>query len=136
MDMWFMRALGRLAGSLPKFDEKLFPQQVDRFRNAMKLRGEASAGFMHISHPQNWRLLQSSQMNAQFRLHARCKKPITARSPRIVTLVVEIGSAKSGKTNLAASTKAEVGFGRRTVFAQVIRLQWWHVRLIHDAVLE
>jgi hypothetical protein len=28
MDMWFMRTVGRLAGTLPAFDEKLFPKQV------------------------------------------------------------------------------------------------------------
>jgi hypothetical protein len=35
MDMWFMRTVGRLAGTLPAFDPVLFPKQVAKLRAAL-----------------------------------------------------------------------------------------------------
>ncbi len=39
MDMWFMRLVGRLTGSLRKFDPDLFKTQLSRFRSALKEEG-------------------------------------------------------------------------------------------------
>ncbi|CAB4180599.1 RelA/SpoT [uncultured Caudovirales phage] len=39
MDMWFMRLVGRLTGSLRKFDPELFKTQLSRFRNAFEEEG-------------------------------------------------------------------------------------------------
>lgn len=44
MDMWFMRTVGRLAGTLPAFDPVLFPKQVAKLRAALAETGEAERG--------------------------------------------------------------------------------------------
>ena len=44
MDMWFMRTVGRLAGTLPAFDEKLFPKQVAKLRVALQQTGDVGRG--------------------------------------------------------------------------------------------
>lgn len=44
MDMWFMRTIGRLTGTLPAFDPAKFEKQITRFRNAFKERGKKEAG--------------------------------------------------------------------------------------------
>jgi hypothetical protein len=44
MDMWFMRTVGRLAGTLPAFDPVLFPKQVAKLRAALAETGEAGRG--------------------------------------------------------------------------------------------
>ena len=44
MDMWFMRTVGRLAGTLPAFEPNKFAKQVDRFRKALTERGAKSKG--------------------------------------------------------------------------------------------
>jgi len=44
MDMWFMRTVGRLAGTLPAFDPVLFPKQVAKLRAALAETGPASVG--------------------------------------------------------------------------------------------
>ena len=44
MDMWFMRTVGRLAGTLPAFDEVLFPKQVAKLRAALAETGDSSKG--------------------------------------------------------------------------------------------
>ena len=44
MDMWFMRTVGRLAGTLPAFDPVLFPKQVAKLRAALAETGPASEG--------------------------------------------------------------------------------------------
>jgi hypothetical protein len=44
MDMWFMRTIGRLTGTLPAFDRAKFDKQLDRFRNAFKERGKKEEG--------------------------------------------------------------------------------------------
>jgi len=44
MDMWFMRTVGRLAGTLPAFDPILFPKQVAKLRAALAETGEAGRG--------------------------------------------------------------------------------------------
>jgi hypothetical protein len=44
MDMWFMRAVGRLAGTLPAFDPVLFPKQVAKLRAALAETGPAERG--------------------------------------------------------------------------------------------
>jgi len=44
MDMWFMRTVGRLAGTLPAFDEKLFPKQVAKLRVALQQTGDVGKG--------------------------------------------------------------------------------------------
>ena len=49
MDMWFMRTIGRLAGTLPAFDEKLFPKQVAKLRAALQETGDADKGLYAAS---------------------------------------------------------------------------------------
>ncbi len=49
MDMWFMRTLGRLAGTLRAFDEVLFPKQVAKFRAALQQTGDAGTGLYAAS---------------------------------------------------------------------------------------
>jgi hypothetical protein len=49
MDMWFMRTIGRLAGTLPAFDEKLFPKQVAKLRAALQQTGDADKGLYAAS---------------------------------------------------------------------------------------
>jgi hypothetical protein len=49
MDMWFMRTVGRLAGTLPAFDEKLFPKQVAKLRAALQQTGDAGKGLYAAS---------------------------------------------------------------------------------------
>jgi len=49
MDMWFMRTIGRLAGTLPAFDEKLFPKQVAKLRAALQQTGDANKGLYAAS---------------------------------------------------------------------------------------
>lgn len=49
MDMWFMRTVGRLAGTLPAFDEKLFPKQVAKLRAALQQTGDANRGLYAAS---------------------------------------------------------------------------------------
>ena len=44
MDMWFMRTLGRLSGTLPAFDPILFPKQVAKLRAALAETGDSSRG--------------------------------------------------------------------------------------------
>jgi hypothetical protein len=44
MDMWFMRTIGRLSGTLPAFDPVLFPKQVAKLRAALAETGDASRG--------------------------------------------------------------------------------------------
>ena len=44
MDMWFMRTVGRLAGTLPAFDPVLFPKQVAKLRAALAETGPAERG--------------------------------------------------------------------------------------------
>jgi hypothetical protein len=44
MDMWFMRTLGRLTGTLPAFDPVLFPKQVAKLRAALAEAGPAERG--------------------------------------------------------------------------------------------
>jgi len=44
MDMWFMRTLGRLTGTLPAFDSVLFPKQVAKLRAALAETGPAERG--------------------------------------------------------------------------------------------
>ena len=44
MDMWFMRTVGRLAGTLPAFDPVLFPKQVAKLRAALAETGPAQRG--------------------------------------------------------------------------------------------
>lgn len=44
MDMWFMRTVGRLAGTLPAFDPVLFPKQVAKLRAALAETGDAGRG--------------------------------------------------------------------------------------------
>lgn len=44
MDMWFMRTVGRLAGTLPAFDPEKFAGQLDRFRTGLKERGKKDTG--------------------------------------------------------------------------------------------
>ena len=49
MDMWFMRTVGRLAGTLPAFDEKLFPKQVAKLRVALQQTGDVGKGLYAAS---------------------------------------------------------------------------------------
>jgi len=49
MDMWFMRTIGRLAGTLPAFDEKLFPKQIAKLRAALEQTGDAGKGLYAAS---------------------------------------------------------------------------------------
>ena len=44
MDMWFMRTIGRLSGTLPAFDPVLFPKQVAKLRAALAETGDSSRG--------------------------------------------------------------------------------------------
>ena len=44
MDMWFMRTVGRLTGTLPAFDPVLFPKQVAKLRAALAETGSAERG--------------------------------------------------------------------------------------------
>lgn len=44
MDMWFMRTIGRLAGTLPAFEQDKYDKQVKRFRDAFKERGPKAKG--------------------------------------------------------------------------------------------
>ena len=44
MDMWFMRLVGRLTGTLPAFDPVLFPKQVAKLRAALAETGPAERG--------------------------------------------------------------------------------------------
>lgn len=44
MDMWFMRFVGRLSGTLPAFDPVLFPKQVAKLRAALAETGDSSRG--------------------------------------------------------------------------------------------
>ena len=44
MDMWFMRTVGRLSGTLPAFDPVLFPKQVAKLRAALAETGDLSRG--------------------------------------------------------------------------------------------
>jgi len=44
MDMWFMRLVGRLTGTLPAFDPVLFPKQVAKLRAALAETGPAEIG--------------------------------------------------------------------------------------------
>jgi hypothetical protein len=44
MDMWFMRFVGRLTGTLPAFDPVLFPKQVAKLREALAETGDLSRG--------------------------------------------------------------------------------------------
>jgi hypothetical protein len=44
MDMWFMRFVGRLSGTLPAFDPVLFPKQVAKLRAALNETGDSSRG--------------------------------------------------------------------------------------------
>ena len=44
MDMWFMRTVGRLSGTLPAFDPVLFPKQVAKLRAALAETGDSSRG--------------------------------------------------------------------------------------------
>jgi hypothetical protein len=44
MDMWFMRTIGRLSGTLPAFDPVLFPKQVAKLRAALDETGDSSRG--------------------------------------------------------------------------------------------
>lgn len=40
MDMWFMRTIGRLTGTLPSFDPATFAKQIARFRSGLDERGD------------------------------------------------------------------------------------------------
>jgi len=44
MDMWFMRTIGRLSGTLPAFNQEKFDKQIARFREGLKAKGKASTG--------------------------------------------------------------------------------------------
>ena len=44
MDMWFMRTIGRLTGTLPAYDPAKFANQLQRFRDAVRVRGRAGEG--------------------------------------------------------------------------------------------
>ena len=44
MDMWFMRTIGRLSGTLPAFDPVLFPKQVAKLRFALGETGSSAEG--------------------------------------------------------------------------------------------
>ena len=44
MDMWFMRTVGRLSGTLPAFDPVLFPKQVAKLRAALAETGSSERG--------------------------------------------------------------------------------------------
>ena len=44
MDMWFMRTVGRLAGTLAAFDPKLFSDQVAKLRTALATEGDSATG--------------------------------------------------------------------------------------------
>ena len=44
MDMWFMRTIGRLAGTLPAFEPAKFVKQVQRLRDATRERGRKERG--------------------------------------------------------------------------------------------
>ena len=44
MDMWFMRFVGRLSGTLLAFDPVLFPKQVAKLRAALDETGDSSRG--------------------------------------------------------------------------------------------
>lgn len=44
IDMWFMRTIGRIAGTLAAFDEGLYAEQVQRFRDALRERGAKGRG--------------------------------------------------------------------------------------------
>jgi hypothetical protein len=44
MDMWFMRTIGRLTGTLPAFDPVLFPKQVAKLRAALAETGSSAEG--------------------------------------------------------------------------------------------
>jgi hypothetical protein len=44
MDMWFMRTIGRLAGTLASFTPAKFAKQLARFRAGLKVRGKKSVG--------------------------------------------------------------------------------------------
>lgn len=44
MDMWFMRTIGRLAGTLPAFNQEKFDKQLARFREGLRVRGRANQG--------------------------------------------------------------------------------------------
>jgi hypothetical protein len=44
MDMWFMRTIGRLSGTLPAFDPVLFPKQVAKLRAALAETGSSAEG--------------------------------------------------------------------------------------------
>jgi hypothetical protein len=44
MDMWFMRTVGRLSGTLPAFDPVLFPKQVAKLRAALAETGDSNRG--------------------------------------------------------------------------------------------
>jgi hypothetical protein len=44
MDMWFMRTVGRLAGTLAAFDPKLFSDQVAKLRTALATKGDSATG--------------------------------------------------------------------------------------------
>jgi len=44
MDMWFMRTVGRLSGTLPAFDPALFPKQVAKLRAALAETGSSAEG--------------------------------------------------------------------------------------------
>ena len=39
MDMWFMRTIGRLSGTLPSYDPAKFAKQIERFRSGLKEAG-------------------------------------------------------------------------------------------------
>ncbi len=44
IDMWFMRTIGRIAGTLAAFEEGLYAEQVQRFRDALRERGAKGRG--------------------------------------------------------------------------------------------
>ena len=44
MDMWFMRTIGRLSGTLLAFDPVLFPKQVAKLRAALAETGDSNRG--------------------------------------------------------------------------------------------
>jgi hypothetical protein len=44
MDMWFMRTVGRLSGTLPEFKPEKFAKQIQRMRNALRERGPKDRG--------------------------------------------------------------------------------------------
>jgi hypothetical protein len=73
MDMWFMRTIGRLSGTLPAFNQAKFDKQVERFRAGLTVRGKATAGIFSSQFDKDLVKLAKTDLDAAMKLARQVK---------------------------------------------------------------